>query len=142
DSCERGTDYVVDRITEITGKKFHHYKANIKLLRNLTHVFSEQKDIAGVLHFAAYKMVGESVQRPLMYYSNNISTLTNVLYCMREFNIPNLIFSSSSSAYGNITKLPVTEDSPVVEQTSPYGRTKYFGEKIIQDMLAVHPFRA
>jgi len=142
DDFERGKPYVPDRITQITGKKIFNYRTNVCQLRSFRTVFTDHKDIEGIIHFAAHKMVGESVQRPLKYYANNISSLMNVLYCIREFNIPELIFSSSSSVYGNIGRLPLTEDSPAHTQTSPYGRTKYFGEQIIQDMLAVHNFKA
>jgi UDP-glucose 4-epimerase len=93
-------------------------------------------DIDGIIHFAAYKMVGESVVQPVKYYHNNLVSLINLLLCRNEFNIPHFIFSSSSAVYGNLEDLPVDENTPAVHQESPYGRSKYFGEWMIAD--AVH----
>lgn len=142
DSLERGKSYVPDRVKLITGKSFHNHQINICNLKSARYVFETHKDIEGIIHFAAYKMVGESVEKPLRYYGNNLISLMNILICLREFNIPNFIFSSSSAVYGNISELPVKEDTPVNEQESPYGRTKFFGEKIISDFQATIPFRA
>jgi UDP-glucose 4-epimerase len=141
DSLERGKSYVPDRVKLITGKSFHNYQVNLCNLKSTRSVFEMQKDFAGIIHFAAYKQVGESVEKPLRYYGNNMISLMNILVCLREFNIPHFIFSSSSSVYGDIIELPVKEDTPVTEQVSPYGRTKYFGEKMIEDFFNAYPFK-
>jgi len=133
DSLERGKSYVPDRVKLITGRSFHNHQVNLCNLKSTRYVFETHNDIAGIIHFAAYKMVGESVEKPLRYYGNNLISLMNILICLREFNVSNFIFSSSSAVYGNINELPVKEETPVYEQESPYGRTKYFGEKMIAD---------
>jgi len=142
DSLERGKAYVPDRVKLITGKSFHNHQINLCNLKSTRYVFETHNDIAGIIHFAAYKMVGESVEKPLRYYGNNLISLMNILICLREFNIPNFIFSSSSAVYGNVSELPVKEDTAVCEQESPYGRTKYFGEKMIADFQNTLAFRA
>lgn len=142
DSLERGKPYVPERVKQITGKSFHNYQINLCNVKATHHVFDTEKNIDGVIHFAAYKMVGESVEKPFRYYGNNLISLMNVLICLREMKIPNFIFSSSSAVYGNVTSLPVKEDTPANEQESPYGRTKYFGEKMIEDIHHIHDFRA
>ncbi len=142
DSLERGKDYVPQRIKQITDKSFHNYQVNICNLKSFRYVFETEKNIDAVIHFAAYKLVGESVEKPLRYYGNNLIGVINMLICLREFNVSNFIFSSSSSVYGNIDVLPVKEDTPVTEQTSPYGRTKYFAEKMIQDFANIHVLKS
>jgi len=142
DSMERGKKYVPQRVEQITGKKIKNYEINLCNLRATRNVFVDHPDLAGIIHFAAYKMVGESVQKPLKYYGNNLLSLMNLLFCLREFKVPNFIFSSSSSVYGNIKELPVREDTPASIQVSPYGRTKFFGEQMIADFVIAHPFRA
>lgn len=142
DNLERGRRYVPERVEQITGRKVRNYNLNMCNLRNLRTVFVENPDLEGIIHFAAFKMVGESVEKPLRYYGNNLISLLNLLLCVREFKTPQLIFSSSSSVYGNVKKLPVKEDSPVTEQVSPYGRTKYMGELMIRDYAAAHPLHA
>ncbi len=92
-----------------------------------------------VIHFAASKAVGESVEQPLMYYENNLTSLMNILTLMREFNVPNLVFSSSCTVYGQAEKLPVSEQTPRREATSPYGNTKHMCEDIIRDSVAAYP---
>ncbi len=126
-------------IREITGKEVSNYEVDLCDLSATRQVFSENPDIAGVIHFAALKQVGESVEQPLRYFRNNINSLLNVLTCMREFSVANLIFSSSCSVYGNAEELPVTETTPLQEAESPYARTKQMGENIIRDLTqAVH----
>ena len=101
-------------------------------------VFAKYDNILGSIHFAAFKAVGESVRDPLKYYDNNINSLLNVLHAHNKFNIPNLIFSSSCTVYGQAAQLPVTEDSPVVPAFSPYGETKQICEKILTDYTHAH----
>jgi UDP-glucose 4-epimerase len=99
-------------------------------------VFQENPDIAGIIHFAAYKAVGESVEEPLFYYENNIGSLVNVLKCVQEFDIPHFVFSSSCTVYGNPDTSPVTENSEVKKAESPYGATKQMGEEILRNIAA------
>ena len=101
--------------------------------------FSLHSDAVGVIHFAALKAVGESVEKPLLYYRNNLNSLINILDMMREFNIGNIVFSSSATVYGIPDKLPVTEDTPLQPATSPYGQTKVMGENIIRDTVSAYP---
>ncbi len=123
------------RITKITGKKVKYYNVDLKDYESTYKVFEENKDIKGIIHFAAHKWVGESVEHPLKYYDNNINSLINILKCQKEFKVPYLIFSSSCSVYGNIKSLPVTENSPLPKAESPYAETKQISEKIIADFL-------
>jgi UDP-glucose 4-epimerase len=95
--------------------------------------FRKYNDIAAVIHFAAYKAVGESVNKPLDYYRNNLTSLINLLYAMNSNGIPAIVFSSSCTVYGQPEKLPVTEDAPLQPATSPYGNTKQICEAIIKD---------
>ncbi|MEA3446408.1 MAG: UDP-glucose 4-epimerase GalE [Bacteroidota bacterium] len=101
--------------------------------------FQKYPNINAIIHFAAYKAVGESVAKPLMYYRNNLITLMNLLDCMKKFDVPNLVFSSSCTVYGQPEKLPVTEDAPIQKANSPYGNTKQISEEIIQDTIASNP---
>jgi UDP-glucose 4-epimerase len=124
---------VLEGIHRITGVKVKNYNINICDLAKTKQVFSEHPDIVGIIHFAALKAVGESVEKPLLYFQNNLGSLLNVLECMKEFDVKQLIFSSSCSAYGNADELPVTENTPFQEAESPYARTKQMGEHILQD---------
>ncbi|MFB0925422.1 MAG: UDP-glucose 4-epimerase GalE, partial [Vicingaceae bacterium] len=90
-----------------------------------------------IIHFAAYKAVGESVEEPLKYYDNNLNTLANVLKCQKKYKVPNFIFSSSCSVYGNVAILPVTEDSPQAKAESPYAYTKQIGEVMVEDFIKI-----
>ena len=99
----------------------------------LDRFFGRHKDISAIIHFAAYKAVSESVSKPLDYYNNNLVSLINLLDSMKRFSVPDLVFSSSCTVYGQPEKLPVTEDAPLQPATSPYGNTKQVGEEIIRD---------
>lgn len=140
DNFSRGKQYVPERVLKITGKQLVNIDADLNDYAQVKKLFEEHPGINGIIHFAAFKMVGESVDHPAMYYQNNVGALLNLLKCRESFDIPYFIFSSSSSVYGNISKLPVNEDTPVYEQQSPYGRSKYFGEQIIADMMKSQPF--
>lgn len=133
DNYSNSSELSYQRIEDITGKKPTYFNLDLKDLEATEKVFSENKDIDGVIHFAAFKAVGESVEEPLMYYDNNLNSLANVLKCQEKFNIPNLIFSSSCSVYGNIDNLPVTENSILSKAESPYAYTKQIGEVMLQD---------
>ncbi len=133
DDNSRSMAYSVNGIEQITGKKVKNYKVDLKNFDETRAVFQENPDISGVIHFAAYKAVGESVLEPVFYYENNIFGLINLLKCVQEFDIANFVFSSSCTVYGNPDRIPVTEDSPIKKAESPYGATKQMGEQILQD---------
>jgi UDP-glucose 4-epimerase len=101
-------------------------------------ILSEHK-VDSIIHFAAYKAVGESVESPIQYYDNNINSLLNMLDTAKHFGIKNFVFSSSCSLYGNLKELPATEDSPLSEPESPYAYTKLMGEQILKDFSKVNP---
>jgi UDP-glucose 4-epimerase len=124
---------VVDRIQKITGVRPVLEVFDLCDLNKLDNFIQKHKDISAVIHFAAYKAVGESVNKPLDYYRNNLLSLINLLEVMKRYGIPDLVFSSSCTVYGQPDKLPVNEDAPLQPATSPYGNTKQIGESIIRD---------
>ena len=130
---------VVDRIGKITGKKPELEIFDLCDPVKLNTFFENHGDISGIIHFAAYKAVGESVNKPLEYYRNNLVSLVNLLAAMKTFSIPSFVFSSSCTVYGQPEKLPVSEDAPVMPAVSPYGNTKQVGEEIIRDTAASDP---
>lgn len=138
DDNSRSTTRLLDGVRKITGKTVKNYKVNLCSYEDTYAVFSENRDMVGVIHFAAYKTVPESVEKPLLYFHNNLDSLINVLRCVSEFDIPNFVFSSSCSVYGNTEALPVVESTPLGEAQSPYARTKQMGEQIIEDYSKVH----
>lgn len=138
DDNSRSTTLLADGIEKITGKRLKNYKVDLKIWQDTRAVFQENPDIEGVIHFAAYKAVGESVEKPLEYYENNLESLINVLKCVAEFNVAQFVFSSSCTVYGSPDVMPVTEDSPIKEAESPYGATKQMGERIIRDFSKIH----
>jgi UDP-glucose 4-epimerase len=137
DDNSRSTTYLLDGIEKITGRKVKNYKVDLKDYNDTRAVFQENEDITGIIHFAAYKAVGESVEEPIMYYENNLISLTNLLKCVQEFNVPYFVFSSSCTVYGNPDSIPVTEQSPIKKAESPYGSTKQMGEEIIMNVVKV-----
>ena len=124
---------VVDRIHKITGVKPVLEVLDLCDREKLDTFIGKHKDISAVIHFAALKAVGESVNKPLEYYRNNLLSLVNLLEVMKRYRIPNLVFSYSCTVYGHPEKLPVTEQAPLQPATSPYGNTKQVGESIIRD---------
>ncbi|SED39820.1 UDP-glucose 4-epimerase [Tenacibaculum sp. MAR_2010_89] len=132
---------VLDNITEITGVKPEFHKLDLKIKSNVQDFFKNKK-IDGVIHFAAFKAVGESVQNPLDYYENNIGSLVYLLQGMRDNNIDNLIFSSSCTVYGQSDELPITENAPIKTAESPYGNTKQIGEEIIKESCKAYTMNA
>ena len=140
DNLMNATETVLDGIEAIIGKRVKNYTIDLCDLAATRQLFQENPDLMGVIHFAALKSVGESVEKPLLYFHNNLNSLLNVLACMAAFRVPHLIFSSSCSVYGNAAALPVTEDTPLQEAESPYARTKQIGEQIIQDVLRGNPY--
>ena len=126
---------VLDGITQITGKKPVFEQIDLCNFDRVQAFFSLNPDIESIIHFAAYKAVGESVEKPVLYYHNNLVSLLNLLKCMEDFKIPSMVFSSSCTVYGQPSELPVSEDAPVREAVSPYGNTKQIGEEMIKDTL-------
>lgn len=133
DNNSRSTTAMLKGAEQITGKKIKNYKVDLCNFDDTHAIFQENDDISGIIHFAAYKAVGESVDEPLMYYENNIASLVNLLKCVQEFGIPHFVFSSSCSVYGNAKEIPVTETTPLSAPESPYGATKQMGEQIVSD---------
>jgi UDP-glucose 4-epimerase len=127
---------VLDGIQAITGIRPKFYDYDICDRSKLSEVFVAEGRIDAIVHFAAYKAVGESVHKPLDYYRNNLVSLMNLLDMMEQHGTPAIVFSSSCTVYGQPDKLPVTETSPVKEAESPYGYTKQAGEIIIRDTMA------
>jgi UDP-glucose 4-epimerase len=127
---------VAEKIWKITGSKPCLEIFDICNREKLDDFFKRNKDISAIIHFAAYKAVGESVIKPLEYYRNNLVSLINLLDGMKENNIPAMVFSSSCTVYGQPEKLPVTENAPIQPAISPYGNTKQIGEEIIRDTVA------
>ncbi|MDB5191444.1 MAG: galE [Segetibacter sp.] len=142
DDNSRSSAYLLDGIEKITGKKVKNYKVDLKDFNDTRAVFQENQDIAGIIHFAAYKAVGESVEEPLMYFENNLYSLINLLKCVKEFNVPHFVFSSSCTVYGSPDKIPVTEESPIKKAESPYGATKQMGEEILTSTVKVTDTKA
>jgi UDP-glucose 4-epimerase len=126
---------VIDAITSITGIKPHFEQFDLIDREHTGQFFRKHNDIMGVIHFAAFKAVGESVEKPLLYYRNNLVSLMNILESMIENNIPNLVFSSSCTVYGQPDELPVSEKAPIKKAESPYGNTKQISEEVISDTL-------
>lgn len=138
DLSNSGVD-VLDNIEKITGKKPVFEQFDISDHDKTDDFFSRNRDIAAIIHFAAYKAVGESVEKPLQYYRNNLVSLMNLLECQIKYNIPNLVFSSSCTVYGQPEILPVTEQTPRKDAESPYGNTKRISEDIMRDTIAANP---
>ena len=126
---------IVDSIEKITGIKPMFEIFDLVDREKTLEFFKRHNDIKGVIHFAALKAVGESVEKPLEYYRNNLDSLINVLDGMRENNIANLVFSSSCTVYGQPDELPVSESAPIKKAESPYGNTKQIAEEIIFDAV-------
>ena len=133
--CNSRVD-MIDRIEKICHVRpdFEYVDCcDVKAMRG---VFERHPDICAVIHFAAFKAVGESCSNPLKYYENNIMSLLTVLQMMKDFEVNNIVFSSSCTVYGQPTKIPVGEDAPIVPANCPYGNTKQIGEEIIRDTVA------
>jgi UDP-glucose 4-epimerase len=132
DNNSRSPTTLLEGIKTISGIAVKNYKVDLCNFDDLYAIFQENINIEGIIHFAAYKAVGESVEKPLMYFENNLSSLINILKCVKEFNVPNFIFSSSCTVYGNPDEIPVTEQTPLKTAESPYGATKQMGEEIVK----------
>lgn len=128
---------VLDKIEEISGKRPEFEQFDLIDVEKTKDFFSRNNDISGIIHFAAYKAVGESVGDPLKYYRNNLFSLVNILENMKVQGINNLVFSSSCTVYGQPDELPVAENAPIQMAMSPYGNTKQISEEVIQDTAKV-----
>lgn len=140
DDLSNSSEEVLERIKSITGQKPSFSKTDLKDKTAVRALFDKYPNLDGVIHFAAYKAVGESVEKPLEYYENNIGSLVYLLQEMRDRKLDYFIFSSSCTVYGQAEKLPITEDSPVVPAMSPYGNTKQVGEEVLQQAIDAHGF--
>ncbi len=138
DNLSNSRAEVIDRIQRITGTKPSFHNFDLCDATKLSDFFKKEKDITGIIHFAASKAVGESVQKPLLYYGNNLNSLINLIDQMKVNGITDLVFSSSCTVYGQPDKLPVTEDTPFKTAESPYGNTKQICEEIMQDVAKVN----
>lgn len=138
DNLSNSSIEVLDGITKITGKKPVFEKLDLREKDKVQDFFKRNKDIKGIIHFAASKAVGESVEKPLLYYENNIGTLVYLLQELSQKEEASFIFSSSCTVYGQADELPVTENAPVKKAESPYGNTKQIGEEIIEDTCKVN----
>lgn len=136
DNLSNSNKSVVDGIERITHIRPTFYELDCLDKPGLKNLFQKEGNIAAIIHFAASKAVGESVQKPLLYYRNNLVSLINLLELMQECGVPNLVFSSSCTVYGQPEKLPVDESAPIIPALSPYGNTKQVGEEIIRDTMA------
>lgn len=138
DNLSNADEKVLDGITTITNKKPVFENFDLREKNKLQDFFIRHQDIQGVIHFAASKAVGESVEKPLLYYENNLGVLTYLLQELIKEEKANFIFSSSCTVYGQADKMPITEDAPVKAAESPYGNTKQVGEEIISDACKVN----
>lgn len=138
DDCSNASEDVLDGIVAITGKRPIFERMDLRDKPKVIDFFKAHQDIEGIIHFAASKAVGESVEKPLLYYENNLSTLIYLLQWMSDKG-GGFIFSSSCTVYGQADKMPITEDAPVKPAESPYGNTKQMGEEIVRDTCKVTP---
>ncbi len=133
DNHSRSNPVILEGVEKITGQKIKNYIVDLCNFDDTFAIFQENTDIVGVIHFAAYKSVGESVEKPLLYFENNLTSLINLLKCIQEFEIPWFVFSSSCTVYGNPDEMMVTELTMPKPAESPYGYTKQMGEQIVNE---------
>ena len=139
DNCSNSSKEVLKGITAITEKEPELEIFDLREKEKVQDFFKRHQDISGVIHFAASKAVGESVENPLLYYENNLGTLVYILQELSKLDTISFIFSSSCTVYGQADTLPITEDAPIKPAESPYGNTKQIGEEIIQETCKVQP---
>ena len=132
DNYSNSSPKTLERINKITGRSIINYPLDLRDYNKIFGLILDHPGITGIVHFAALKSVPDSVREPLLYYDNNLNGLINLLRVISELKIPNFIFSSSCSVYGNVTKLPVNESTPLGKTESPYAHTKQIGEGIIE----------
>lgn len=136
DNFSNSNPAILERIFNLIGREVKTYNRDCR--ENLDDII-QSHNIDGIIHFAAYKSVGESLGDPIGYYDNNINSLLNILKSAEKFGINKIVFSSSCSLYGNLKDLPATEDSPLSDPESPYAYTKLIGERILQDFSKSNP---
>lgn len=137
DDLSNSTIDVKDKIEKITGKTFKYYEVNVCNEEKMDEIFKNE-NVDAVIHFAGYKAVGESVAKPLMYYENNLLSTIVLIKTMEKYGVNNFVFSSSATVYGSPKSLPIEEDFPL-STTNPYGTTKLFIERIIEDVCVANP---
>lgn len=137
DNLSNSNIEVIDHISRITGKRPLFEKFDLTNPEKTAEFFDIHHDIQAIIHFAAFKAVGESVEKPLMYYRNNLVSLINILQGMADHDIRDIVFSSSCTVYGQPAELPASEDTPIQQAVSPYGNTKQISEEIITDTCKV-----
>ena len=143
DNLSNSNREVLDGIERISGIRPEFVEADCTDMNALTALFDKYTDIKGIINFAASKAVGESMEKPVLYYRNNLNTLMNLLDIMAERGVKGIVFSSSCTVYGEPDVNPVTEQSPIKKATSPYGNTKQISEEIITDVInAGAPFKS
>ncbi|WP_306353780.1 UDP-glucose 4-epimerase GalE [Flavobacterium sp. '19STA2R22 D10 B1'] len=142
DNLSNASEEVLDGITRITGKSPIFEKLDLRNKSEVQEFFKKYEDISNVIHFAASKAVGESVQNPLMYYENNINSLVYLLQELQNRKEAKFIFSSSCTVYGQVDVMPITENAPIQPASSPYGNTKQIAEEIIEDVAKISDFTA
>lgn len=138
DDLSKGSLRMLNGVERIVKRPVKNYRVNLCNLEDTQAIFIENPDIVGIIHFAAFKSVPESVSQPLKYYRNNIDSLVNVLQCAKDYGVHHFVFSSSCSVYGNPDRLPVDENAVLKEAESPYARTKQMGEAICADFSKSH----
>ena len=139
DNLSNSEREVLDGIYAITGKNPHFEEVDLRERDAVYGVFEKHPDLEAIIHFAAYKAVGESVEKPLAYYENNLLSLIHLLEAMKRFRVAHMVFSSSCTVYGEPDSLPVDESAPIKKANSPYGNTKQICEDILQDTLVSAP---
>ena len=139
DNLNNASEKALDRVRKITGKKLTFYKADVTDKEAMNEIFDKETDVSCVIHFAGLKAVGESVQKPLLYYQNNITGTLTLCDAMKEHGVKNIIFSSSATVYGNPEFVPITEECPKGVCTNPYGWTKHMVEQILTDIHTADP---
>ncbi len=138
DDFRNSEPFIIERLEKITGQSIIVHNCDCSNGGMLSEIFNTYKPY-GVIHFAAYKAVGESVKEPLKYYNNNIHSLVSVLETCNKYEVKNIVFSSSCTVYGEPDQIPVSEETPIKDATSPYGYTKQVGERICEDFSKAHP---
>ena len=142
DNLSNSTENVLNGIIAITGKRPTFEKLDLREKASVQDFFKKHSDVSGVIHFAASKAVGESVENPLLYYENNLNPLIYILQELQQKEKANFIFSSSCTVYGQAEKMPITENAPIQPANSPYGNTKQIGEEIVEDVAKVSNINA
>jgi UDP-glucose 4-epimerase len=135
DNFSNSSQFIIDQIEKITNKKPIFYEGDCNDLKFLDNVFKKENQIDGIIHFAAFKSVGESISKPLEYYKNNLLSLMNVLELVKFYQVKNVVFSSSATVYGEPKENPITENFPRQEAKCPYGNTKIICEDILRDSV-------